>query len=94
METTPMEDRIEKIQQALTQLRPFLEEDGGDITFVEITEGNIVRVMLHGACSSCSMSVMTLKAGVEDAIKRVDPAVVGVEAINMPDPELATPLGQ
>jgi Fe-S cluster biogenesis protein NfuA len=89
-----MEERIENINKALTDLRPYLEEDGGDITFIEITDDNIVRVMLHGACSSCSMSVMTLKAGVEEAIKRVDSEVVSIEAVNMPDPALATPLGR
>ncbi len=84
----------EKIEGALKQLRPFLEEDGGDITLVEVTEDNVVKVELHGSCSSCSMSVMTLKAGVEDAIKKVAPEIVAVEAINMPDPSEATPFGK
>jgi len=84
---------IQKINLALDQLRPFLEEDGGDITFEELTPDNVVRVRLHGACSSCSMSLMTLKAGVEDAIKRAVPQIKSIEAINMPDPKTATPLG-
>jgi len=88
------DERIAKIEDALTQLRPFLAQDGGDITFVEITPEDVVRVELHGACSSCSMSVMTLKAGVEDAVMRAVPGLKGIEAINMPDPETATPLGR
>lgn len=94
MDTTTLDERIERIEAALLQLRPFFEEDGGDITLVEVTEDLVARVQLHGACSSCSMSVMTLKAGVEDAIKRVAPEIVAVEAINMPDLAAATPLGK
>lgn len=74
---------INKIEEALNQLRPFLEADGGDITLVEVTSEYIVKVELHGACSSCNMSMMTLKAGVEEAVKRVVPEIISVEAINM-----------
>ncbi len=70
-----------RIKAALTELRPFLEADGGDITLEGITEKGVVRVRLHGACSNCSMSAMTMKAGVEAAIKRVAPEVVMVEAV-------------
>jgi len=74
----------EKVLGALEQLRPFLKEDGGDIELVEITDDAIVRVRLLGACSDCSMSMMTLKAGVEEAVKKVAPEVKAVEAINIP----------
>lgn len=74
----------ERIREALTDLRPFLEADGGDITLEEVTSDGIARVRLHGACSSCSMSHMTMKAGVEEAIKRVAPAIVRVDAVNLP----------
>lgn len=84
---------ISKIESALESLRPFLEADGGNITFKEITDDMIVRVELHGSCSNCSMSLMTLKAGVEEALKKVVPEIHAVEAINMPDPETATPYG-
>lgn len=70
-----------RIKAALTELRPFLEADGGDITLDGISEKGVVRVRLHGACSNCSMSAMTMKAGVEAAIKRVAPEVVKVEAV-------------
>lgn len=77
-----MEELRSRIQDALAQLRPFLEADRGDITLVEITDGMVAKVELHGACRDCSMSVMTLKAGVEESIKRVAPEIVAVEAIN------------
>ena len=66
---------------ALTELRPFLEADGGDITLDGISDKGVVRVRLHGACSNCSMSAMTMKAGVEEAIKRAAPEVVKVDAV-------------
>jgi Fe-S cluster biogenesis protein NfuA len=50
---------------------------------VEITEEGVVRVQLLGACRDCSMSVMTLKAGLEEAVKKVAPEVVRVEAVEM-----------
>jgi len=70
-----------KVLEALEQLRPFLHADGGDMELVEITDDAIVRVRLMGACSDCSMSFMTLKAGLEDALKSVAPQVKAVESI-------------
>ncbi|MGM0478586.1 MAG: NifU family protein [Bacteroidota bacterium] len=72
----------EKVNQALHQLRPFLEQDGGDMELVEITEDAVVRVRLLGACKDCSMSAMTMKAGLEEAVKKMAPEVAHVEAIN------------
>lgn len=72
---------IAKIEAAIAGLRPYLEADGGDMSFVELTPDNVVRMRLHGACQSCSMSNMTLKAGIEQAIKSAVPQVVAVEAI-------------
>ncbi|MCL4169925.1 UNVERIFIED_CONTAM: hypothetical protein GTU68_065735 [Idotea baltica] len=74
-------EKIALIEGALTGLRPFLLKDNGDITFVELTEDSVVKVALHGACKSCSMSVMTLKAGVEERIKNVLPEVSSVVAV-------------
>lgn len=73
---------INKIEEALTQVRPFLESDGGDIRLVEVTDDYVVRVKLLGACSDCQASVMTLKAGVEEAIKKVLPEVKKVVDID------------
>ncbi|MEO6882805.1 MAG: NifU family protein [Bacteroidia bacterium] len=82
--STKNSEIIAKIEDALTQLRPYLEADGGNVSFVELTSDNIVKLELHGACKSCSMSMMTLKAGIEDAIKRSIPEIKSVEAINIP----------
>ena len=70
------------VREALDELRPFLEADGGNITLEEVTEQGIAKVRLHGACRNCSMSAMTLKAGVEEAIKKSAPAVRSVQAVN------------
>tara|TARA_B100000768_G_C10882285_1_gene210125 strand:+ start:74 stop:355 length:282 start_codon:yes stop_codon:yes gene_type:complete len=73
---------IGKIQDALSEIRPFLEDDGGDINFIELTDEWIVKVKLMGACSSCSISMQTLKNGVETAIKRAVPRVKEVIEIS------------
>ena len=66
---------IAKIENALTEIRPFLESDGGDIHFVELTDDWIAKVKLVGACSSCNISMMTLKNGVEVAVKSAVPEI-------------------
>ena len=75
------EDTINKINQAIEQLRPFLHADGGDMEFVELTKDSVVKVKLLGACSDCSMSHMTMRAGLEEALKTAAPEVLSVEAI-------------
>ena len=75
-------DTIHKINQAIEQLRPFLHADGGDMEFVELTKDSVVKVKLLGACSECSMSHMTMRAGLEEALKIAAPEVVSVEAID------------
>lgn len=75
----------ERVEQALDTMRPFLEKDGGDVAIEEITDDNIVRLRLLGSCASCSMSIMTFKAGLEQAIKKAVPEIEGVEAINLTD---------
>jgi len=72
-----------KINEALEQLRPYLKEDGGDMELVNITDEGVAQVKLLGACSDCSMSVMTLKAGLEAQVKKVAPEIIAVEAVNM-----------
>lgn len=72
---------IAQIHIALDQLRPFLNDDGGDIEFIEITDDFVVKVKLLGACKSCSMSSMTLKGGVEETLKRFIPEIKGVVAV-------------
>lgn len=75
---------IMKVELAIDSIRPYLEADGGNITVDEITSDLVVMVRLHGACSSCSMSTMTLKAGVSEAIRQAVPEIRDVIAVNMP----------
>ncbi len=72
-----------RIEAALESLRPFLKADGGDVKLLEITDDKIVRIEFLGACKSCSMNVMTFKAGIEEAIRKAAPEVTAVEAINL-----------
>lgn len=74
----------ERIERALTELRPYLEADDGDIRLVEITKDLCVRVELHGSCADCQMIHMTMKGGVEQAIRQAAPEITKVEAINWP----------
>lgn len=80
MENT-REDIIVKINVALEQIRPFLNDDGGDIELMELTADNVVKVRFLGACKSCSMSPMTLKGGVEEAIKKSVPEIKEVVTV-------------
>jgi Fe-S cluster biogenesis protein NfuA len=73
---------IEKAEAAIDNIRPYMMADGGNIRVLEITEDMIVKVELQGACGECPMSSMTMKAGVEDAIKRALPEVRAVIAVN------------
>lgn len=72
---------IEKVQAVLDQVRPMLQRDGGDVELVEVTADNIVKVKLQGACGSCPMSTMTLKMGIEKAIKDQIPEIVEVQQV-------------
>jgi Fe-S cluster biogenesis protein NfuA len=75
------EELAVKINQSLEELRPHLHADGGDMELVEITDDGIARVRLLGACSDCSMSIMTIKAGLEEAVRKVAPEIRSVEAV-------------
>ena len=68
----------QKVEQALEQIRPFLNEDGGDIHLVEVTEDMVVKVQFSGACTECSMQNSTFKAGVEDSILKAKPNVKSI----------------
>lgn len=70
------------IEKALSEIRPFLNSDGGDISLVEIINEKHVKVRLEGACTNCSFSMSTMKAGVETTIKKYAPQIETVENIN------------
>jgi len=69
------EELFLNVEKALAEIRPFLNSDGGDISLVSIEEGKYVKVRLEGACTSCSVNQMTLKAGVETTIKKFAPQI-------------------
>lgn len=71
-----------KVIKVLDTVKPYLQADGGDISFVDVSEDFVVRVQLLGACSSCSMSVHTLKLGVEQALKSALPQIKEVVAVD------------
>jgi len=77
------EEINKKVSDAIELVRPFLQNDGGDISLVEVTDDLTVRVELRGACGSCPYSLMTLKNGVEQAIRRDVPEIKEVVAVNM-----------
>jgi Fe-S cluster biogenesis protein NfuA len=71
-----------RIEEALNQLRPYLQTDNGNVSLVDVTDEMVARLKFHGACKSCSMSAMTLRAGIEQAILRMVPEIKSVEAIS------------
>jgi Fe-S cluster biogenesis protein NfuA len=71
-----------KVEEALDTIRPYLEADGGNVSVVEITPEFVLKLELTGACKTCNMSHMTMKAGIEETIKRSVPEIKSVEAIN------------
>lgn len=73
----------QKIEASLESIRPYLKADGGNVVVKDVSPENIVKLEFVGACSQCSMSTMTFKAGVEAAIKRDVPEVKGIEVINL-----------
>ena len=70
----------DKVEEALSKIRPSLQADGGDVELVDVTDG-VVKVSLKGACSGCPMSTMTLKNGIERIIKEQVPEVKEVVAV-------------
>lgn len=70
----------ERVLKALERIRPYLQDDGGDIQFIELTDDNVVVVKLTGACHGCPFAMQTLKAGVEQAVMQEVPEIKGVIA--------------
>lgn len=79
--TTANQELETKVKNVLDQIRPYLQADGGDVEFIEMTEDKVVNVRLLGMCGNCPHSQMTLKSGIEAAVRRVLPEVTGVESI-------------
>lgn len=71
-----------KVEDALDSIRDYLQSDGGDVRLHQIRDDMVVELELLGNCEACSMSSMTMKAGIEQVIRRAVPEIEGVEAIN------------
>ena len=71
----------DKVEQALTKIRPALQADGGDVELVDVSADGVVHVRLKGACGGCPMSQLTLKMGIERILKKEIPEVKSVEAV-------------
>jgi Fe-S cluster biogenesis protein NfuA len=69
------QELTQNIEKALEEVRPFLNTDGGDVTLVSIEDEKHVKVRFEGACNSCSVNQMTLKAGIETTIKKYAPQI-------------------
>lgn len=77
-----MSSLLLRIEAALDSIRPYLQADGGNVRVLEVTAAGVLRLELEGACGTCPMSPMTLRAGVEDAVRRAVPEIMAVEAVN------------
>ena len=73
---------LERVEGALEKIRPFLIADGGNVKVLEITDDLVVKLELEGACESCPMSPMTMKAGIEEALKKDIPELKSIVAVN------------
>jgi Fe-S cluster biogenesis protein NfuA len=76
-------DILDKIEASLDTMRPYLKDDGGNIEIVDITDEGVLRLRLLGSCSSCPQSFMTMKAGIETAVKQAVPEIKSVIAVNL-----------
>lgn len=76
------QDWIAKVDSALDDVRPHLAVDGGNIEVISISDAKIVEIKWLGACNGCSMTEMTMKAGVEETLRRRLPEITGVVAVN------------
>ena len=74
---------LNKIEEALDSLRPYLQADGGDVEVVGLTNENVLQIRLLGNCEQCPMSYMTMKAGLEEAIRKVLPELKELRAVSL-----------
>lgn len=70
----------EKVEAALSRIRPVLQADGGDVELVDVSDG-VVKLRLTGACDGCAMATLTLRAGIERVLKEQVPEVKEVVAV-------------
>ena len=77
-----MEALYKRVEEALDSIRPYLEADGGNVEVVEITDDQVLKLELMGACKTCNMSKMTMKAGIEETIKSAVPEIKQIISVN------------
>ena len=72
---------IDRVNKGLEEIRPFLQRDGGDVTFIKVTSDSEVIIKLEGACQSCDVNQMTLKNGIEQSVKKYAPEIKIVKTL-------------
>lgn len=72
---------LKEVEESLDTMRPYLQRDAGDVEVVEITDDYVVKVRLLGSCENCPQSFMTMKAGIEEAVRKAVPQIKAVEAV-------------
>lgn len=77
------EELVRKVKNVIEQIRPYLQADGGDVEYIDLTDDNIVNIRLLGMCGNCPHSQMTLKNGIEAAVIRALPEIKSVESVSM-----------
>lgn len=77
-----MNDLFQRVDEALDGIRPYLQADGGNVRLLEVTPDMVVKLQLLGSCESCSMSAMTMKAGIEKTIRKAIPEIVRVDSVS------------
>jgi len=81
MDNLHKKDLLQKIASAIETVRPYLKADGGDVELIDVTDDFVVKVRLTGACDGCPFSMMTLKAGIEQAVRRNVPEIKSLQAV-------------
>ena len=76
-------DLYDRVEKALDTIRPYLATDGGNVKILDITDEGLLKIELLGTCGNCPMSTMTMKAGIEESVKKAVPEILQVEAVNL-----------
>jgi Fe-S cluster biogenesis protein NfuA len=74
---------LERVEEGLEKVRPFLQSDGGDVKIIDLSEEGVLTLEFVGNCSSCSMSNMTFKSGIEENVLSAAPEIKSVEVTNL-----------
>ncbi len=75
------EETINQIEEVLSAIRPYIQNDGGDVEFIDLTEDGIVKIRLLGACVGCGMADVTVTQGIEQSLVEEVPGIIGVDLV-------------